>query len=271
MSAEELLFDAVYNGDAVEAESILRDNPTIDVNLPQTSFERNTPLHLACYLGHPAIVSLLLAHPGIDLDTQNRYGKRPVRCALTNERIPCLGLMLKDHRVKDINEHDNDGAPPLKEAAMYGRLEVIRWLIASGRDLDWGTPGDDKTCAVTAARKGVASAERSKEVYSLLMAYKANPDQVRYEVRVMLGLVDEVAAEVFAVVVFVSDGLLGIYQGGGGGLAPSPATKFFMVAGRLPMELQMVLCHRVAGSSKSNIPGKNSEAAFKHLASVFLH
>ena len=38
----------------------------------------------------------------------------------------------------------------------------------------------------------------------------------------------------------------------------------------LPMELQMILCRLVVGSSKQNILRKDSEAAFKSLATIFL-
>ena len=79
--------------------------------------------------------------------------------------------------------------------------------------------------------------------------------------RVELGFVDEMAAEMFALVVFVSDGLLQITDA-----TPSPAARFFSIARRLPLELQMVLCYRQVGSCKEIIHGKDSEVAFKVLA-----
>jgi len=62
-------------------------------------------------------------------------------------------------------------------------------------------------------------------------------------------------------VVFVSDGLLQIKE-----TALTPAARFFKIARRLPLELQMVLCHLVMGSDKEIVPGKESEVAFKELA-----
>jgi hypothetical protein len=38
----------------------------------------------------------------------------------------------------------------------------------------------------------------------------------------------------------------------------------------LPIELQMVLCYRVVGSMKMNIPGEVRELAFKELARKLL-
>ena len=79
--------------------------------------------------------------------------------------------------------------------------------------------------------------------------------------RVELGCLDDLAAEVFALVVFVSDGLLQIKE-----TALTPAARFFSIARRIPLELQMILCHRVVGSPREIIPGKESEMAFKSAA-----
>jgi len=77
-----------------------------------------------------------------------------------------------------------------------------------------------------------------------------------------LGWYDEAAAEMFALVVFVSDGLLQIKDTA----TPSPAARFFKIASQLPLELQMVLCYCGARSPKEIISGKDSEVAFKGLA-----
>ena len=77
-----------------------------------------------------------------------------------------------------------------------------------------------------------------------------------------LGWYNEVAVEMFALVVFVSDGLLQTDDA----TTPSPAARFFFIVAQLPLELQMVLCYRVMGSSKVIIRGKESEVAFMELA-----
>jgi len=83
--------------------------------------------------------------------------------------------------------------------------------------MDLGTPGNIRT--------------------DLLGRAKENGEETRHEVRLDLGYLDEMAAEVFAINVLVSDGFL-----------------------------QMVMCYRVVGSPKEIIPGKDSEAALKDLA-----
>ena len=125
-----------------------------------------------------------------------------------------------------------------------------------------GTPGNSETDAI-----GVAKKNGWTEVVALLERFKENPVETRYQVRLDLGLVDEMAAEMFAIVVFLSDGLLQVTQGDGS--TTSPAVRFFNITRRLPLELQMVLCYRVAGSSQEIISGKDSEMAFRELAKRF--
>ena len=156
-----------------------------------------------------------------------------------------------------MNEPNKYGCAPLWFVASEGHLDVIRWWIASGREMDLGTPGDvDQTDAI-----GVAKKKGKTEVVSVLERFKENPLETRHAMRVELGLLDEVAAEMFAMVVFVSDGLLQIND-----TAPSLAARFFKIAAQLPLELQMVLCFRQIGSAKEMISGRESEVAFKELA-----
>ena len=82
------------------------------------------------------------------------------------------------------------------------------------------------------------------------------------------------AAYLYAQVIFLCDDLLRVL--------PTPEnktpnskvryerkTRFFEIARRLPMELQMVLCNTVYGLGKSTIPSKFTEPAFQHLASLY--
>jgi hypothetical protein len=74
-----------------------------------------------------------------------------------------------------------------------------------------------------------------------------NPSETMHETRLELGLEDALSAELFAVTLFLCDDFLKFKE------ANSPAARFFKMAFQLPMELQMVLCYRVFGSSKGNI------------------
>jgi len=203
------------------------------------------------------VIPLLLAHPDIDVNARNVVGSTPFISACQLGSLSCVREMLKDFRVK-VNEPRNNGTTSLWWAASFGHLNVMKWWIASGREMDLGKPGDiSKTDVIGAAKK-----EGQTEVVTLLERFKSDATNTRHAVRMELGLPDEPAAEMFALVVFVADGLLQIKDT----TTTTPAARFFSIASQLPLELQMVLCFRQVGSAKEIIPGKESEVAFKELA-----
>ena len=85
-----------------------------------------------------------------------------------------------------------------------------------------------------------------------------------------LGVLAALAAEVFALTVFLCDDLLQLNPALVTTTAATDAARFFTIASKLPIELQMVLCRRAVGSMMQNILRKDSEAAFKSLARILL-
>jgi len=79
-------------------------------------------------------------------------------------------------------------------------------------------------------------------------------------------------SELFAMIVFLCGDLLRLKpafiipaSASASNSTIADALRFFTMACKLPMELQMILCHRVVGSMKQNILHFESEAAFKSL------
>jgi len=251
-----IMLTAVCKGDAKGLAELMRQDPGFDVNMGLDG-DGWTLLHFACNSdSRSAVIPLLLAHPDIDVNLKTKYGSTPFYLACQNGSPSCVLEMLKDSRVK-VNEPDNDGRTPLWWAAHDGPLDIIRWWIASGREMDLGESGDvGKTNAI-----GEAKDHGKTEVVTLLERFKSDAAKTRHAMRLELGWHDEAAAEMFALVVFVSDGLLQVDD-----TTPSPAARFFSMARQLPLELQMVLCYRVVESDKEIILGKESEVAFKELA-----
>lgn len=255
---EEELFDAAYYGDVARVRRIL-ENPDADANWG--NYVGWTALHVACNEGHDEVVSLLLAHPRIDVNQKDGNGETPFLKGCANGSTACIRLLFKDHRVIP-NQPRDDGYTPLFWAAFKGNLDVIRWWIVSGREMDLGEPGNETTDAIEGARE-----EDHAEVISLLERFRDHPEDTRHALRVELGWVDEMAAGVFALTVFLCDGLLECKA-----KAPKASarrTRFFQMIKVLPMEVQMVMCHRVAGSMGTNIPTVDSEVAFRSLAKAF--
>ena len=74
-------------------------------------------------------------------------------------------------------------------------------------------------------------------------------------------LIEGEAASFFALVVLVSDEYLVVRHD----CARSREDRFLQMARQLPIELQMVLCNRLARVPRELIPLKYSESAFKDL------
>jgi ankyrin repeat protein len=260
------------SGDVEEVKKYLKDNPTFNVNELLDEYDY-TALHFACLYGHHEIVSVLLVHPQINVNQKSNAGWTPFRVGCFNGKVGVVKVLLSDSRV-DINMADNKGCTPLWYASCYEHLEVIKWMIASGREINLDKKGKRAGNQYTATE--IARREKKTEVVSLLERLMANPIQTRHETRAELGLVDKDAAELFAVTVFLCDDFLRLKEptssSSSSSLSVTDTTiaiaatfRFFRIAKNLPMELQMILCYRVFGSGKENILLKDSEAAFNQL------
>ena len=174
---------AVRSGDAKELAELMRQDPGFKVNMDHNG-TGCTLLHFAC-LGsdRSPMIPLLLAHPGINVNLKDVDEQTPFNYACRNGSISCVREMLKDSRVK-VNEPAGDGCTPLWVAASNGHLDVIRVWIASGREMNLGTPGDvGKTDAIGGARKNGKT-----EVVALLERFKSDAAKTRSEVRKELGI-----------------------------------------------------------------------------------
>jgi len=182
-------------------------------------------------------------------------------------------MLLKDPRV-DVTLTDGLGRTPLWWASLKGYLGVAEWLIASGKDLgdvagqkahsNW----DEDERMYNAL--DIAKEEDHLDIVTLLERFMTNPTQTRRDLRAKLGALPELcelAAQLFAVTVFHCDDLLQLKPAKQKGQTAA-AARFFVIASKLPMELQMILCHRAVGSMKLHILLKDSEAAFKSLAQI---
>ena len=265
---EEELYIAAGEGDVEEVVSLLRNNPGLDVNSTHEMYH-HTALHNAALCDHGQMVKVLLAHPHISVNLVTAHGFTAFSYACLNGNMPLVRTMLKDPRV-DVKIKDSNGRTPLWFASFNGSTEVVEWLIASGRDL--GDIDNEK-----AGYRGklftvleMARENSHAEVVSLLERFKVNPESTRHELRV--GLLDEQAAEVFALAVFLCDDPFQLKQvlASTSNPAAAGALHFFAIASKLPIELQMILCHRAVGSMTQNILSKDSEAAFKSLARALL-
>ena len=254
---ETQLWEAIDDNRIEDARNLLESSPGDRVNWKNPQMMEWTFLHQACWNGFDSLVSLLLGHPDINVNARDRIGATPFLWACFKGRASCVRLLLPDPRV-DINSMDAERKPALWYAAHMGHVEVVKWLLASRRDLNTELLRE----AVFFARQ-----EKHPRIVSLLERFRADPAQTRGEIRGELGCLEELAAETFALVLFLSDDLLRVRERGRNHRG---TRRFFNIARRLPMELQMVLCHRAVGSLREIVPRRHAEPAFRDLTKTLL-
>ena len=276
----------------------LEENPPEYVNHPPWG-NCWTLLHYSAEQGDIEVIRFLLRHPRIDVNRVTSGGSTSLLIACANQRGEVMDLLLADPRV-DVNICDLDGWSPVWSACHEGSYEMLLHMVASGRDFDWTKPGRDykvETSPLEAARTG-GSTRTSLLMEDILRC----PPQARFRARLELRLPDALAAQLFACVVFLCDNFLTLKPDPSRSLRSSPAlysspdlhslpallslpvahslpvlhslsalksVRFFTMTRKLPMELQMALCHLVFDTSGQNVPSRDSEPAFRFLALTF--
>jgi hypothetical protein len=245
-------FYALSYGNVDEVSQILGEFPDA-IHLENSM--RQSALHLACFYRYPEIVRLLLLHPGINVNVTCKNGWTAFMEACYHNSVDCAKILLTDSRV-DTTVVAESCITALSYTMTKRHTGIIKHWIASGKKLDFTIPWEF-----------YISNETSPHFSDLARAYQNDPEGTRHQMRLELGWYDERASEIFAPVVFLSDGLLQ----GRTPLTPvfsmsTSAARFFEIASKLPQELQMILCYRAAGSMRTCIPAKIRELEFQNLA-----
>ena len=90
-----------------EVVTLLLAHPNIQVNA-KNEYNRSTALHWACNIGSLASLSKLLAAPGLQLNERNRYGKTPIMDAIAKGKTEAV-LQMAAVREVDLDVKDRDG------------------------------------------------------------------------------------------------------------------------------------------------------------------
>ena len=283
------------------------------------------PLHYACSLDHVEIVTVILALPQVDVNLKNRDDETPLYTACLYNSISTVHLLLSDPRV-NVVEVDSLGVTPLYLPAARGRLQVIKLYLAMTADtFSWldciTTPGvtvrrqvephqlsrcwsDVENAAKTFSHRHTLNNGFTttldvqsiwKKIIDLMVNFRTRPQQVRCELRLELGLAERFTTDLFALVVFTSDGLLQIRPNNNSVVVSNNKTtddgqtinssdhkhitdcagdaasrRFFAISQQLPIELQMILCWYANGLLKTNITSQSAEISFRRLAALQL-
>ncbi|KAK1351891.1 PGG domain-containing protein [Heracleum sosnowskyi] len=119
---EKKLYDACLKGDAKMLEALMREDEVILARISLSSCMNQTPLHLACMLGHFEFAKSLLSYKPDFVSRLDSQGRSPLHLASANGYGDIVGLLLR-HDQKMCRVRDEDGRTPLHLAVMNGQHE----------------------------------------------------------------------------------------------------------------------------------------------------
>ena len=136
MLDSEIWFDAAFDGELNTICKLIQSGFDVDT----TDGDNRTALHIACCEGHIDLVALLL-RSGARHDTEeDRWGNRPLKCAVMNGHVAIKSL-LEDSGAYLHNECRRDLEYKLCRSASQGKISAIQTLVENGlsvNTLDYG-------------------------------------------------------------------------------------------------------------------------------------
>jgi uncharacterized protein len=93
-----------------------------------------TPLHLACFFGHPTLAETLLAQGAeVNARSNNKMQNTPLHAAAGGRNRDAVRVLL-EHGA-EVNARQEGGWTALHAASQNGDVEMVRLLIARGADV----------------------------------------------------------------------------------------------------------------------------------------
>ena len=265
--------------DQHEVAAMLLRRPGIDPNL-RGKGTTQPPLLVAASCGSQRVFRLLLQDARVEVRRGSLPTQGVLRAACLSEDTGILALVAFSPRF-NLNESlttSISSPTPLWVSASKGLLPSVKVVLASRMVLNTVMAGGGGRVADIARTLG------HEEVAALIEEYEGDSARVRARVWQEMRLGGELAAALFALVVCLCDDLLllpPLRKEEKKGRTSQALTKqqvvekgeergrrFFALAARLPLELQMVLCNAVYGMAADLIPAHQRETGFRNFAEL---
>jgi hypothetical protein len=172
---EEELQILISNKKVPEVSAILEEHPD-DLEINWRNQWGRTCILYACNIDSVECLALLLAYPGIDVNLSDNYRGTPLHEACAQNAIECVKLMLLDPRV-DVKAYCSAGFTAAYIAVVMGHMEIIKWWIVSGRELEVSGPRDFHTFRNLRENAG------KLETWELVARFNKDPEGTRNQLR----------------------------------------------------------------------------------------
>ncbi len=122
---EKEMIDCCTNNNAGRLRSLLKNRkPNVNV-----AVNHCTPLYIAAFSGHIAVVRVLLSEPGIDVNLAQEKGVTPLLIAAQCGHVEIVRLLLEKRGINPALGTIPQGTTPLAIAAYMGREEIVKLLL----------------------------------------------------------------------------------------------------------------------------------------------
>ena len=244
------------SGNVTLAQQLL-ELPGLNLN-PHPPGPSSSPFTLAVESGHIPVARKLIKHPRFEVNIAN---PGPPIVLATNHGL--LGLLRKLVKKPGVNlaARDYRNRTALIAAAECGYLRVVKLLLAM--QPEWNEEMLVERTEAIGKSEGIGYVRVSQ----ILEDSINKPAVTRALLRTELFVDIEFSSEIFALVVFLCDGLFKFSEAPSAEATSTNAVRFLKIAERLPLELQMMLCNHTQGIRNQDlIPVQSREGAFKNLA-----
>eukprot|EP00004_Rigifila_ramosa_P013315 TRINITY_DN2936_c0_g1_i1.p1 TRINITY_DN2936_c0_g1~~TRINITY_DN2936_c0_g1_i1.p1 ORF type:complete len:639 (-),score=158.55 TRINITY_DN2936_c0_g1_i1:177-1811(-) len=170
MAVTETVHSAALRGDVVTMMTLLKAAAAGDSSFSADIRDERgfTPLHLACYAGHPHIIEQLRLAYNADVNLPDESGRLPLHIAIANARDTCVSLLIELGANPNLLSKTMPPRSPLMEAVvapMTGEkdaeqmLSIIRILCEHGADVNRDEEGGLTALAMAVRSGALATVE----------------------------------------------------------------------------------------------------------------
>ena len=128
------------------------------------------------------LVGLLLAHPRINPNVKNQHGYTAVMMACAEGLTDIVRAMRVDLNVRT----EGLGLTPLLLAVRGNHMDVLKWMVASGREIDFQAEVEDYSLGEMRNALGLAKKLKHWEIAQLLREFYTHQVRTRFALREIL-------------------------------------------------------------------------------------
>jgi len=243
---------------------ILRERRFMRADPADAEMSDSMILALCCKWNFGLLLEGVLLLPDLNPNVTDGYGLTPLQNACSRQFTEIIKLLLEHPKV-DVNAHAV-GKHPLMCLIERGNTILATLFVGLRGDEIILTHDEEKDCLTLAVNESSTFRDRNESlgltefVTEFLLDRQESISKHR-----LFWRPKNVAADYYALIVFLCDGLLQIPNAPASPPLPE-VTRFFSICKQLPLELQALVSLRAVEQTDTTLLSRQTEMAFRRLA-----